>query len=159
MFMLYLSMEKIVFKKYDDKYREELNKWIKKEQNLGRDDFNNFVVIRGVELGDYLNFISNEMEDMKSFVVLNGKTVVGFFVMSINNKVVDVEICGVNPDFRGQGLMNKILTKLSEDLREKGIKKITLSVNNENKPGLKSFGKIAKPVDNIYKNNYTFLEM
>jgi len=152
-------MEKIVFKKYSEKHRDELNKWIKKEQNLGEDVFNNFVVTRGVELGDYLSFINNEMEDMKCFVVLQNKTIVGFFVICINNNVVHVEICGINPEFRGQGLINQILTKLSINLKKEGIEKITLSVNNNNAVGLKSFERIARRAKYQHNPQYTCLEI
>ena len=152
-------MEKLVFKKYSEKHRRDLNTWIKNEQNLGSNGFNNFVVTQGVELGDYLSFINDEMDDMNCFVVLLNDKLIGFFVISFNNNIVHVEICGINPEFRGQGLINEILTKLSLKLKKEGIEKLTLSVNNTNLSGLKSFSKIARKACHQSKENYTLLEI
>lgn len=152
-------MEKIVFKKYNEKHRKELNTWIKKEQILGGNGFNNFVVSKGTELGDYLSFINDEMDDMKCFVALKNTSMVGFFVLSFHGQTAHVEICGINPDFRGQGLMNEILTKLSSTLKKEGIERITLSVNNKNETGLKSFSKIARRVEGACKKSYSLLEI
>lgn len=152
-------MEKIVFKKYNEKYRSELNTWVRKEQISGGNGFNSFVVVQGEGLGDYLSFIQDEMEDLECFVAQREKTLVGFFVINYKGNVVHIEICGINPDCRGQGLINKIISKLSKSLKIKGIEKITLSVNNKNTAGLKSFGKIGKKVEQLCKDDYTVLEI
>ena len=66
-------MEKFLLTEFNSAYKEELNKWQDKEKANGLNGLSKFVVLKGFLLGDYLEFINEEMEDMSCRLAFDEK--------------------------------------------------------------------------------------
>lgn len=154
-------MKKLDFISFDKKYVKELNQWQNKENMLGLDGLNQYVVLLDSLLGDYLQFIDKEMSDISCKLVLKDENLVGFLCFSQQDKDhVHVEVMGVNPDFRGKGISGQLLTEFKQKLLEKhGLTKLTLSVNKNNDSGIRSFSKIGTKSQTQNKPNYINYEI
>ena len=157
-----LNSEKheLEFLDYAEEFRAELNTWQKLEAEQGLNGLDRFVVAGGVLLGDFLKYISTDM-NISTKIVLDKGELVGFISYEIKeDNSAHVELTGTSPKFRKRGYSKKILSGLKELLVEtKGIERLTLAVNKENQAGINSFSKIAKENKNLDHDNYIGFEL
>jgi len=142
-------------KNYNNIYIDELNAWQKEEERIGLNSLNKFVVVEGELLGDYLDFIAQEMQSQILLAFVEG-ALVGFVCYEEKEKGhYHVEIMGVSPKERGKGHSKQILTTLKNLLmQDKDFKTLTLSVNVKNIAGQKAFDKIGKNIGLSENENY-----
>lgn len=154
-------MEKLKFKSFDKKYKQELNSWHSKEWNKNTNGLTKFIVPEGVTLGDYIEFAEESLQDVKSLLIFDGSALVGFLGFSNPEKNhVHIEFVGVNPDDRGKGYANRILADFKNEISEKIPKaSITLEVNKLNLAGIKSFSKSAKLSQKQDREDYIQFEL
>lgn len=144
---------------FNNTYKTYLNTWQAKEKELGQMGFNNFIVLDGYALGDYLGFINDEMNDIFCNLAIQDEQLAGFICFSRPEKNhIHIEMLGVNPEMRGQKLSNKILALFKESVKTKNVR-ISFSVNRQNKAGLSSFSKLGKFAQNQTKANYIDFEL
>jgi RimJ/RimL family protein N-acetyltransferase len=146
---------------YEKKFNAELNTWQDKENTVGLNGLNRFVVPEGALLGEYLAFITSELNDTKVSVVLEGDVIIGFVgYSSPNEDCIHIEIMGVNPECTGKGYAKQILQEFKTKLSlETGAKYFTLAVKRENNPGIKAFSKIGKRVEKHDSEQYIGFEI
>lgn len=144
------------FELFDNKYVPELNSWSEKESAAGRTGLEDFVVSKGTQLGDYVAFVSEEMPDVTSYLAFHEKDLVGFMCLTVPEQDhMHIEIMGVNPDCRGQGVATKMLCNFkSKMLAETSATQLTLEVNKKNIAGIKSFSKVATKDKEQTKDDY-----
>lgn len=155
-------MEEITFGAFEPEYKPELNTWQTKENMAGSDGLNQFVVSEGTLLGDYLEFVNNEMQDISTRLAFNENNLIGFLCFSTPSQDhTHIEIMGVNPDYRGKGYSTKILSEFKKELEttSQDPHSLTLSVNKKNLVGINSFSKIAHTSDKQDKENYINFEL
>jgi len=147
--------------KYQEKYNKELNTWQEKEKQRGENGLDKFVVPQGVLLGDYLKYVQEEMKEISLIVAMHKKIVVGFLGYSMpENDHVHVEIMGINPDCRGYGLAQRLLTSFKDVvIEEMDINKLTLAVKRENLAGIRAFSKIATRSEELDTEHYLGFEL
>ena len=147
--------------KYQEMYNDELNTWQEKENQRGENGLDKFVVPQGVLLGDYLKYVQEEMQEISLVVATHEKRVVGFLGYSMPEyDHVHVEIMGVNPDCRGKGLAQGLLTIFKDAVIEKmNIDKVTLAVKRENLSGIRAFSKIATRAEKLDTEYYLGFEL
>ena len=144
---------------YNSKYKEQLNLWQGIEKEQGKNGLNRFVVPLDTNLGDFLEYVSKEMNMDVKLAVLNNE-IVGFVSYEIKEEnSAHIEIIGTNPNFRKQGIAKRILFKLKEILKQKEIERLTLAVNKKNKTGISAFSKFAKESINYNSENYIGFEL
>lgn len=136
----------------------ELNTWQDIEARSDQDGIARFVGDADTMLGDYLKYISTEMQ-ISTNIVLCGGSIVGFVAYSINGNTAHIEIVGTSPKHRKQGYGISILKTLRSKLREQGIGKITLKVRRDNVAGISAFSKIAKRNEKFNSENYFGYEL
>lgn len=156
-----MGKEKITFAQYNNSYNAELNTWQAKENAQGRNGLDEFVVSKGTLLGDYLEFITDEMKDIACDVALLDGDLAGFVCYtSPAEGHVHIEIMGVNPDMRGKGLAKSMLKSFKEEMSIcAGIDKVTLEANKNNEAAINSFSKIATKSESQPKENYISFEL
>ena len=156
-----MGKDKITFTKYNNSYNEELNTWQAKENAQGRNGLDEFVVSKGTLLGDYLEFLDSEMDDVACDIALLDGNLAGFVCYtSPADGHVHIEIMGINPDIRGKGVARSMLTAFKTEMQEAaGIEKVTLEANKNNESALNSFSKIATKSDYQPKENYVSFEL
>ena len=155
-------MEEITFTDYQPEFKAELNTWQSKENIAGSNGLDQFVVSEGTLLGDYLEFVDSEIDDISARLAFDKEELVGFLCYSTpEQNHAHVEIMGVNPDCRGKGYATKILSGFKKELESnsQGPQSLTLSVNKANLVGITSFSKVAKVSENQNKENYINFEM
>ena len=148
----------VEFVDFDESYVKELNTWQEIEQQNNQDGIQRFVGDSNTLLGDYLSFVSSEMQIATKIVLYNGQ-VVGFVSYCINGCSAHIEIMGTSPKHRGQGFGMSILKTLKKQLNKQGISKITLNVKKENVAGIRSFSKVAKKNEGLNSDNYFGYEL
>ena len=150
------NLQPITFTNFDSQYVGELNTWQQKENSLGYDGLNEFVVSKGSGLGDYLQFITDEMPDVPCLLAFDQKDLVGFVSYSTPTpQHTHIEIMGINPDLRGQGMSSRLLLDFkSMMLEQTGMKELTLDVNKKNSSGRKAFAKIGTLATEQKKEDY-----
>ena len=133
------------FSQFDKRQKTEYNTWQAKEQEQGLNGLDKFVVLQDSLLGDYLEFVDQEIDDTTIESIYVGDELVGFIGYSMqSDKHVYVEILGVNPEFRGKGISKKILQIFKKRMQsEQNIERFTLSVKKDNESGIKSFSKVG----------------
>ncbi len=137
-------MGNIVFKKYQNDFNKELNSWQLKEIDAGENGLEQFVVMKGSLLGDYLEFINSELDGIKVYLAMDNKNLIGFLCYSKpKTNHIHIEILGINPDYRGQGYARKMLISFKNLVSKHNETKLTLSVNKNNMAGIASFSKVA----------------
>lgn len=146
--------------KYSNNYKQQLNTWQDKEKAQGSTGFEDFVVVKGALLGDYLELIDAEMPTV-CLLAEDDAELVGFVCYE---KKVDgeyhIELLGTNPDKRGKGYSQKILTKLKEELvQQQDFVSLTLSVNVKNIAGQHAFDKVGKRTGISENENYFEYEL
>ncbi|MBQ8792692.1 MAG: GNAT family N-acetyltransferase [Clostridia bacterium] len=146
--------------KYNKKYKKELNSWQDKEKQLGLSGLEDFVVVKGTLLGDYLELIDGEM-DIVCKLALEENALVGFVCYEKRKGgEYHIEIMGVNPDCRGRGYSQRLLTALKELLsKEDDFRSLSLSVNVRNTTGQKAFDKVGKAIGISDNENYIEYEI
>ena len=149
------------FSKFNKGQKCEYNTWQEKEQAQGLNGLNKFVVLQDSLLGDYLEFVDQEIDDTTIESIYIGDNLVGFIGYSMqNDKHLHVEILGINPEFRGKGIASKLLKAFKEKMQnEKSIERFTLSVKKDNESGIASFSKVGKEAKNQDKENYINFEL
>lgn len=151
-------MEKIELKKYDSKFKNELNSWSEIEKSNGLTGFEDFVSSKGVGLGDYLDYFTNET-DIETRLAFCNESLVGFISYTKELDSVHIEVAGVNPNERGKGFAKKIILKLKEELNKSIKVKIMFEIHKNNKSALQSYGKLAKISDKQTMENFIQMEM
>ena len=150
------TLQPLTFENFDNSYSAELNTWQQKENSLGYDGLNDFVVSRGTGLGDYLQFVSEEMPDVSCLLAFDQNTLAGF--ISYTNPTeqhTHIEIMGVNPDLRGQGMASRLLLDFKQMMQEKtNMQQLTLDVNKKNSSGRKAFAKVGTVSPEQKKEDY-----
>lgn len=151
-----MENQPLTFTNFDNSFVPELNTWQQKENSLGYDGLNEFVVSKGSGLGDYLQFVSEEMPDVPCLLAFDQKDLVGFVSYSTPEPThTHIEIMGVNPDFRGQGMSSRLLLDFKQLMQEQtGMQTLTLDVNKKNTSGKKAFAKIGTLAPEQKKDNY-----
>ena len=141
--------------KYNNKYKSQLNTWQEKEKLQGASGLEDFVVLKGTLLGDYLEMIDSEMETV-CLLALEGQDLVGFVCYEKKGGgEFHIEIMGTNPDKRCMGYSQKMLTLLKEQIQtEKDFSCLTLSVNVKNIAGQHAFDKVGTKVGLSENENY-----
>ena len=143
---------------YNSSYKEELNSWQEVEKALNQDGLSRFVGCEDVKLGDYVDYITTEM-NITSKIVLESGQIVGFVSYIIkNDSSAYVEIIGKNPTSETKGFAKKVLEELKNIMLPQGVKKITFRVNKKNLIGLKSFSKFAQENKELTNENYVGFE-
>ncbi|MBE7073497.1 MAG: GNAT family N-acetyltransferase [Clostridiales bacterium] len=132
------------FTLYNDNYKNELNSWQAKERLKMLTGLDDFVVVKGTLLGDYLQMIDREMQTV-CLLAFDNKRLIGFVCYEKKDKgEYHIEIMGVNPDLRGRGYCKKMLILLKEILsKNQDFAKLSLSVNVKNEFGKKAFAKVC----------------
>ena len=150
------NLQPLTFTGFDEKYTQELNSWQQKENSSGYDSLNEFVVPKGTGLGDYLQFVTEEMPDSPCVLAFDEQNLVGFVSYSNPTEThVHIEIMGVNPDYRGQGMSSRVLLDFKSLMQEQtGMQTLTLDVNKKNASGKKAFAKIGTLSPEQKKDNY-----
>lgn len=128
---------------YNQKFEEELNCWIEKETAQGINLIRRFLC-DDMPLGCFVEKIIS-MLDISFKIAVKDNCVVGLVGYCLNDlESAHVEMVVVNPDFRGFGYSKQILQNLKSEIKkEKGISKLTLSVNKNNIHALNTFSEIA----------------
>ncbi len=89
-----------------NRYKKELNLWQKQEQEAGYNGLNQFVVLEGELLGDYLSFINTELKDITCLLAKHKdkQNLVGFVCYSQKSEhCLHIECLGIKPSLRGKG--------------------------------------------------------
>ena len=152
--------KKILFVLFDESYTAELNTWQAIENSQGRDGLSEFVVSRGTLLGDYISYIDEQLDAITCNIAIQDNQVVGFICHSkpeLNH--AHVEIMGVNPNYRGQGIARNMLREFKTIMTEQGNDKVTLEVKKENTSGISSFSKVGTPSTKQSKDSYIGFEL
>ncbi len=152
-------MDRIKFIDYCKEYCTQLNTWHKIEQQQGYNGLNQFVVLDGTLLGDYMQYISENIVDINCQLAMLEDKLVGFICYTQENDAAHIEIMGTNPEMRGQGIAKNILTTFKQDMSQQGVDKITLEVRKNNESGIKSFSKVAEKSASQPNQNYISFEM
>lgn len=141
--------------KYNNKYRPQLNTWQEKEKQQGSSGLEDFVVLKGTLLGDYLEMIDAEMKTV-CLLALDNQELVGFSCYEKKEGGrYHVEIMGVSPDKRGMGYSQKILSALKNRLsKEEDFTSLTLSVSVKNIAGQHAFDKVGERIGLSENENY-----
>lgn len=154
-------MSNIIFETYDKKYNKELNTWQSKENQAGYDGLNEFVVARGTLLGDYLTFTCEQLDDIKVKLAFKDNALVGFVAYSRQSQEhIHIEIMGINPECRGQGLSAEMLQEFKKQIfKNPNIKQLTLAVKNSNKSGIRAFSKVGTLSSEQKNNGYISFDL
>ncbi len=155
-----MDKQQITFTRYNNSFNPELNTWQAKEQAQGRNGLDEFVVSKGSLLGDYLEFLDSEMDDVACDIALLENEVAGFICYtSPAEGHVHIEIMGINPDIRGKGLARNMLQAFKQDMTKVGFEKVTLEANKNNQAAINSFSKVATKSATQPKENYIGFEL
>ena len=155
-------MEDITFTGFQPDYKPELNTWQTKENLTGSNGLNQFVVSEGSLLGDYLEFVDSEMEDITTHLAFDKDNLIGFLCHSTpEENHTHIEIMGINPDYRGKGYAPRMLDSFKQLMQStaQDPQSVTLSVNKANIVGITSFSKVAKVAEKQDKENYINFEL
>ena len=149
-------MKNIDFIEFNDNFRQILNTWHLQEEEIGHDGFGKFITPSGVLLGDYIEFIQDNIKDIKCKLAKDGEDIVGFVCYIKNKGSLFIECMGVNPKSRGQGYSSAILNMLKIECASMGLRNITLNVHKNNTSGIRSFLKVGKMVESSSENYLDF---
>lgn len=142
-------MEKLIFQSYEQKYKSELNSWHSKEYSFNENGLSQFIVPESILLGDYIEFIDENMKNTTNMLIFDSNQLIGFLGYDKpQENHIHIEYVGVNPDKRGKGYAKTILEQFKTEINTRNPQiNITLEVNKANSAGLKSFSKIAKQAE------------
>jgi ribosomal protein S18 acetylase RimI-like enzyme len=155
-----MDKQQITFTKYNNSFNPELNTWQAKEQAEGRNGLDEFVVSKGSLLGDYLEFLDSEMDDVACDIAMIEDQVAGFVCYtSPADGHVHIEILGINPDMRGKGIAKSMLQSFKQEMAHADISKVTLEANKNNQSAINSFSKVAIKSATQPKENYIGFEL
>lgn len=88
------------------------------------------------------------------FAIKNNQSIVGFISASISYEQADIlQVCVIESE-RNKGLGFLLVNKLSEYLKEKGVEKIFLEVNENNAPAISLYTKSGFEKISERKNYY-----
>ena len=91
------------------------------------------------------NLISSELGNRLSFwlVAMDGDTVAGYVGSQSVLDEADMMNVAVHPDYRRQGIGEKLVLALCDALREKGIRGVMLEVRQSNAPAITLYEKLG----------------
>ena len=102
------------------------------------------------------NSISAELGSIWSYwlVALDGDKLVGYIGSQTSFDEADVMTVAVNPDCRRQGIAEKLIHTLVEDLTARGVRALTLEVRASNAPAISLYEKLGFSQVGLRKNYY-----
>ncbi|MBE6958330.1 MAG: ribosomal-protein-alanine N-acetyltransferase [Ruminococcaceae bacterium] len=100
--------------------------------------------------------IASELDNRLSLwlVALDGETVAGYIGSQSVLDAADVMNVAVHPDYRRQGIGEKLMLALTDTLREKGIKYLMLEVRQSNAPAIALYEKLGFTQVGLRPNYY-----
>ena len=102
------------------------------------------------------NSISSELNSRISFwfVALDGDSVAGYIGSQSVLDEADMMNVAVHPDYRRQGIGEKLVLALAQALTEKGIRGLMLEVRESNVPAIALYEKLGFRQVGLRKNYY-----
>ena len=102
------------------------------------------------------NSISSELNSRISlwFVALDGDSVAGYIGSQSVLDTADMMNVAVHPDYRRQGIGEKLVLVLAQALKEKGIRGLMLEVRESNVPAIALYEKLGFRQVGLRKNYY-----
>ena len=149
------------FRSYNSAQTKEFNYWHTKEREEGFYGLDRYVVLQDCLLGDYLEFVDGQIDDIFVESVYLKEKLVGFIGYSMqNDSHLHVEILGVNPDFRGKGIAGEMLKAFKAKMQQsQNIDRFTLSVKKDNESGIASFAKVGTRIKKDKEESYIDFEL
>ena len=100
--------------------------------------------------------IASELQNLWSYwlVAVSGDTVVGYIGAQSSFDEADVMNVAVHPDFRRQGIAEKLISTLVEELKNRGIHALMLEVRASNAPAIALYEKLGFQQVGLRKNYY-----
>lgn len=100
--------------------------------------------------------IASELQNLWSYwlVAVSGDTVVGYIGSQSSFDEADVMNVAVHPDFRRQGIAEKLISTLVEELKNRGIHALMLEVRASNAPAIALYEKLGFQQVGLRKNYY-----
>ena len=100
--------------------------------------------------------IASELQNLWSYwlVAVSGDTVVGYIGAQSSFDEADVMNVAVHPDFRRQGIAEKLISTLVEELKNRGIHALMLEVRASNAPAIALYEKQCFQQVGLRKNYY-----
>ena len=100
--------------------------------------------------------IASELQNLWSYwlVAVSGDTVVGYIGSQSSIDEADVMNVAVQPVFRRQGIAEKLISTLVEELKKRGIHALMLEVRASNAPAIALYEKLGFQQVGLRKNYY-----
>ena len=100
--------------------------------------------------------ISSELQNLWSYwlVSVQGEQVVGYVGSQSSFEEADIMNVAVHPDYRRQGVAESLITRLGDDLNERGIHALLLEVRVSNTPAIALYEKLGFRQVGLRKNYY-----
>lgn len=105
-----------------------------------------------------LSFVEQQLEqEMPHFLAINKEEqVVGWCDISPLDRPVFSHVgtlgMGVVPEFRGQGIGERLIVAALEKAKDRGLTRIELTVRESNLPAIKLYQKVGFEIEGVHKN-------